>query len=110
MDTELLVIAQLPAAPRPPQERVIATRLREIHRQWLDETRDWLAPAIAPNADFWDGWSAVRYLDDQFARLCRRQLAFVRDMLSILRPADAVALASRTARLERVRRTLDRWG
>jgi hypothetical protein len=110
MATELLVTARLPAVARHPREPVIAGRLREIHRRWLEETRDWLAPAMAPDADFWNGWSAVRYLDGQFARLYRRQLAFVKAILPMFRPSDAFALATTTARLERVRRDLDRWG
>jgi hypothetical protein len=84
--------------------------LRDIHRQWLDETKDWLSPALAPDADFWNGWSAVRYINDQFDRQYRRQLAFVQAILPLLSPADGFVLRTKTAQLERVRRTLDRLG
>jgi hypothetical protein len=110
MATELLVLAQVPAVARHPQARVIAGRLGEIHRQWLDETREWLAPAMAPDADFWNGWSAVRYLADQFERLYRRQLAFVKAMLPMCSSSEAFALAITTVRLERARRNLDQLG
>jgi hypothetical protein len=109
MDTELLVIAR-PALARQHRGPVVAGRLRGIHRYWLEETRDWLAPAIAPEADFWDGWSAVRYLGDRFARFYRRQLALVKAILPLVGPSDAFTLATTTARVERARRTLDRLG
>jgi hypothetical protein len=110
MATELLVIARVPAVARQARGQVMDSRLREIHRHWLGETRDWLAPATAPDADFWNGWSAVRYLGDQFERFYRRQLAFVKAILPMFAPSDAFALAATTARLERARRTLDRLG
>ena len=43
-------------------EQALAGILREIHRMWLAEARQRVAPAMAPEADFWDGWSAVRCL------------------------------------------------
>jgi hypothetical protein len=109
MTTKLLVIAR-PVMLRQPGGTIMAARLRGIHRHWLEETRDWLAPAIAPDADFWNGWSAVRYLGDQFARFYRRQLAFVKAILPMFAPSDAFALATATARVARARHTLDQFG
>ena len=88
----------------------VGARLRDIHRQWMNETWQWLAPALSPGADFWNGWSAVRYINDQFGRRYRRQRALETAILPLLRPADAVQLRATAEALERTRRDLDRIG
>ena len=55
--------------------RHLSCKLRDLHRRWMDETSQWLIPALAPDADFWNGWSAVRYINDQFDRQYRRKCA-----------------------------------
>jgi hypothetical protein len=76
----------------------------------MDETSDWLNPTLATDADFWNGWSAVRYVNDQFDRQYRRGWALVAAILPLLRPADAFMLCARPVVLERTRRDLDRLG
>jgi hypothetical protein len=88
----------------------VTVSLRDTHRQWLTETREWLAPALSPGADFWDMWSVVRYINDRFDRQYRRQLAFAEGILPMLSPADALVLHSKAAELEEARRNLDRLG
>ncbi|HZI77113.1 MAG TPA: hypothetical protein VFD73_24380 [Gemmatimonadales bacterium] len=85
MATELLVIAR-PAVAQRRREPFVAGRFRGIHRHWLEETRDWLAPAIAPDA------------------------SFVRGVLAMFGPSDGFALATATTRVERGRRTLAQSG
>jgi len=91
------------------QHRLLRS-LYVIHRQWLTETREWLAPALSPEADFWDVWSVVRHINDQFDRQYRRQQAFVKAILPVLSPADALVLHVKAAQLEGARRNLDRLG
>ena len=67
-------------------------------------------PTLAPDADFWNGWSAVRYLNDQFDRLYRRECALIVAILPLLRPTDAFSLRARTVVLERTPRHLDQLG
>ena len=67
-------------------------------------------PYVAPDADFWNGWSAVRYIDDQFARQYRRECRLIAAILPLLRPSDAFILCATTAVLERTRRDLDQLG
>ena len=76
----------------------------------MDESSEWLTPTLAPDADFWNGWSAVRYLNDQFDRLYRRECALIVAILPLLRPTDAFSLRARTLVLERTRRHLDQLG
>ena len=65
------------------------TALRDIHQRWMRDTLRWLAPTLSASADFWDGWSAVRYINDQFERKYRRQRSLVKAILPLLRAADA---------------------
>jgi hypothetical protein len=76
----------------------------------MDETSDWLNPTLAPDADFWNGWSAVRCVNDQFDRQYRRGWTLVSAILPLLRPADAFVLCARSVALARTRRDLDRLG
>jgi hypothetical protein len=103
--TEQVVRATPPNSPPP-----LSAKLRAIHRRWMDETSDWLNPTLATDADFWNGWSAVRYVNDQFDRQYRRGWALVAAILPLLRPADAFMLCARSVVLERTRRDLDRLG
>ena len=100
------ILGTLPRRIAPPLDG----KLRDLHRRWMEETSAWLTPASAPDADFWNGWSAVRYINDQFDRQYRRKCALVAAILPLLRPADAFALSAATVLLERTRRDLDRIG
>jgi hypothetical protein len=98
---------------RAPPRRIappLTAKLRDLHRRWMDETSEWLSPTLAPNADFWNGWSAVRYINDQFDRQYRRECALVAAVLPLLDPTDAFALCAATVVLERTRRDLDQLG
>ena len=100
------VVRTTPLSVAPP----LSAKLRDIHRQWMDESSEWLSPTLAPDADFWNGWSAVRYLNDQFDRQYRRKCALIAAILPLLRPTDAFILRARTVVLERTRRDLDQLG
>jgi hypothetical protein len=81
-----------PGSVAPP----LTAKLRHIHRRWMDETSQWLRPTVAPDADFWHGWSAVRYINDQFDRQYRRKCAVAAAILPLLRPSDAFILCATT--------------
>ena len=76
------VVRTTPLSIAPP----LSAKLRDIHRQWMDESSEWLSPTLAPDANFWNGWSAVRYLNDQFDRQYRRKCALIAAILPLLRP------------------------
>ena len=88
----------------------LSATLRDIHRLWMDDISDWLGPTLTPDADFWNGWSAVRYINDQFARQYRWECTLIAAILPFLRPSDAFILYATTAVLERTRRDLDHIG
>ena len=100
------ILGTLPRRIAPPLDG----KLRHLRRRWIEEISAWLTPALAPDADFWNGWSAVRYINDQFDRQYRRKCALVAAILPLLRPTDAFALCAATVLLERTRRDLDRMG
>jgi hypothetical protein len=86
----------------------LCTVLRDIHHRWMSDTLRWLAPTLSASADVWDGWSAVRYINDQFDRKYRRQRTLAKAMLPLLRPGDTFRLRSTTVELELMRRHLNR--
>lgn len=110
MTTNPSAVAQETPVVQPAREQTVAGTLSEIHQMWLAETREWLAPAMAPAADFWDSWSAVRYLNDQFERLYRRKSAFLKAVIPQFNPSDALALRTQTGQLVRGVRKLNSLG
>ena len=100
-------------AVRPASRQIIPTvaaTLRPIHSRWMAETIRGFAPALSPDADFWSGWSAVRYLNDRFDWQYRCQRILVAAIMPLLPPADARAVRAITDALEEVRYDLDRVG
>ena len=100
-------------AIRPTSRQIVPTvaaTLRPIHSRLMTETVRGLAAALSPNADFWSGWSAVRYLNDRFDWQYRCQRILVAAIMPLLPPADARVLRATTETLEEVRYDLDRVG
>jgi hypothetical protein len=110
MRTTVSPVIQATPAVDAAGKQAVAGILREIHRMWLAEVRQWVAPAMAPEADFWDGWSAVRYLNDQFDRQYRRKQTFLKAVLPRFNPAELLALREKTAHLVRGVRELNSLG
>jgi hypothetical protein len=110
MMNAMLTIERIPGALPRHIASPLDGKLRHFHRRWMEETSAWLTPALAPDADFWNGWSAVRYINDQFDRQYRRKCALVAAILPLLRPTDAFSVCAATVLLERTRRDLDRSG
>jgi hypothetical protein len=88
----------------------VAATLRPIHSRWMTETMRGFAAVLSPDADFWSGWSAVRYLNDRFDWQYRCQRVLVAAIMPLLPPADARVLRAKTDALEEVRYDLDRVG
>jgi hypothetical protein len=110
MTAAVLVLARVVHPASPGSARTVRATLRAIHRHWMNETWQWLAPALSPDADFWNGWSAVRYLNDQFQRLYRRQRALLTAILPLLSARDIAQVRAATEALEGTRHNLDRIG
>ena len=76
----------------------------------MTETMHALAAVLSADADFWSGWSAVRYLNDRFDWRYRCQRRLVTAIMPLLPPADVRVLRAATDSLEEVRYDLDRVG
>jgi hypothetical protein len=97
-------------AARAASQATIAATLRPIHSRWMGETTRGLAAALSPGANFWSGWSAVRYLHARFDWRYRWQRILLADILPMLPVGEARALRATTDSLEEVRMDLDRVG
>lgn len=73
---------------KPPQrEELLAPALSRAHKVWIKEAREFLRPVTFDTASFWDRWTAVRYLADQFQGQYRRECALVDELRPFLAPA-----------------------
>jgi hypothetical protein len=97
-------------AARDSSQATIAATLRPIHSRWMGETTHGIAAVLSPGANFWSGWSAVRYLHARFDWRYRWQRILLADIMPMLPANEARALSATTDSLEEVRRDLERVG
>jgi hypothetical protein len=91
-------------------EETLAPTLRAAHEVWIREASSYLVPISAPDAGFWERWTAVRYLADQFLAQFHRERALI-DELRLLLPPEVVDHLDREAqRIAERREQLDRIG
>ncbi len=98
-------------SPVPPEgAATLDAVLSHVHDGWVDQVRRFLVPATTSDAPFWDRWSAVRYLNDQFLA----HFAMQRTLLTELRPLIGAhhldGLDAGAERVARLRLGLDRIG
>lgn len=95
----------------PPQsEELLAPVLGRAHEIWIKETRRFLLPATLDTASFWDRWTAVRYLADQFQGQYRRERALLDELRPFLAPGRVERLCRDAERIEQIRLGLDNLG
>jgi len=80
--------------------------LSPIHDLWIEELERLLAPVMAPRADFWERWSAVRYLTDQFEAHFRLEYALADTLDGLLKPEVVSRLDATRRALEFIRTQL----
>ena len=88
----------------------LAPVLRAAHRVWIRETNRFLLPVIVWEASFWDRWTAIRYMADQFLGQHRRERALVEELRPFLPPEVGQRLAQEGERINRLQAELDRVG
>jgi hypothetical protein len=84
--------------------------LRAAHDIWIREAGSFLSPIIRPGAPFWDRWTAVRYLADQFMSQYRRERALVDELRPFLPPETAERLIGDGDRILQLQEQLDEVG
>jgi hypothetical protein len=80
--------------------------LSPVHDRWIEQMNRLLAPAMVPQATFWDRWGAVRYLIDQFEDRFRLECALMDSLAGWLSRSEFVHLSTIRAVLERTRTDL----
>ena len=92
------------------EDDILAPVLRAAHEIWIRETSHFLLPIIVPEAPFWDRWTAVRYLADEFLGQYRRERALVEEVRPFLPPDIAELLTRNGEGIGRLQCELDRVG
>jgi hypothetical protein len=91
-------------------DRPLTGALRPVHERWIAEARRFLEPAMAPGADFWTRWAAVRYLADEFRERVGLERALVVELRPFIRPDLMEHLVREGNTLATLRLELDRLG
>ena len=94
----------------PSSVSTVESVLAPLHDRWLTEIRRFVEPATSARAAFWDRWTAVRYLADQFRDHFRLERALLFSIASLLRPDDAERLLTQADELERMLSELNQSG
>jgi hypothetical protein len=81
--------------------RSVTTTLALVHDQWMERIARLLAPATSPRATFWERWSAVRFLSDQFESRFRLETQLAESLGERLPPSVRVRLRGARVALER---------
>jgi hypothetical protein len=81
-----------------------------LHDRWLNEMRRFVEPAASAGAGFWDRWTAVRYLADQFRDHFILERALLFSLANLLRNEDAERLTIQAGELERLLSGLNQSG
>lgn len=92
------------------ENKSLAPVLRAAHEIWIRETVLFLSPATREDAGFWERWTAVRYLADQFQGPYHRELAMVDEMRPCLPGETANRLRQEGERIGQLGEALDEVG
>src|SRR5690349_17072219 len=84
--------------------------LQAAHDIWITDAEAFLTPVAVPEATFWERWTAVGYLGDQFAAQYRRESALLQALRPFLHPATADRLTRDGERIAQLQCVLDRVG
>jgi hypothetical protein len=103
-------IAAAPSVRTLQAEETLDAVLGPTHDAWIEEARQLLVPATTPVAPFWDRWSVVRYLDDQFLARFRVERALLSELRPFVTIHEMDRLESGGEQVARLQLALDRIG
>jgi hypothetical protein len=92
------------------EDDILAPVLRAAHETWIQETNKFLSPVIVREAPFWERWTAVRHMADQFLGQYRRERALVDELRPFLPPDIVERLTQDGERIGRLQSELDGVG
>jgi hypothetical protein len=97
--------------PVPPEgAATLDAVLSPVHDGWVEQVRLFLIPATTSDAPFWDRWSAVRYLNDQFLTHFALQRTLLTELRPLIGPHQLDGIEAGAERVARLRLGLDRIG
>ena len=99
-----------PHSVRIHEDDILAPVLRAAHKIWIRDTSRFLLPVFVREAPFWERWTAVRYMADQFLGQYRRERALLDEVRPFLPPDIAERLTQDGERIGRLQCDLDRVG
>ena len=88
----------------------LAPTLRAAHEIWVREADRYLSPVATQEEPFWNRWTTVRYLADQFMAQYRRECALLLELHCFLPPDVAERLTLDGERIGGLVAELDRVG
>lgn len=91
-------------------DEVLAPVLHAAHEIWIRETNRFLLPVSVWEAPFWDRWTVVRYLADEFMGQYRREQALLDELRPFLQDDIAERLTRDGERIVRLQGELDQVG
>ena len=92
------------------EDDILAPVLRAAHKIWIRETNRFLLPVFAREAPFWERWTTVRYMADQFLGQYHLERTLVDELRPFLPPDIAELLTRNGEGIGRLQRELDRVG
>lgn len=92
------------------EEQSLARVLGAAHEIWLRETTLFLSPSTTGEAGFWERWTGVRYLADQFQEPFDRERELVKEMRPFLPAETADQLSWEGERITQLGEALDKIG
>jgi hypothetical protein len=89
-------------------EQTLAPILARVHDRWMAEADGALDPVTDPQATFFQRWTAVRYLWDQFAERFMLEQELIQELHAFIPLEIRERLAMQMDRVNRLHQDLDR--
>ncbi len=93
-----------------PRPETIARTLRAAHEIWLGDTEALLNPLLTPGTGFWERWTAVRCLADEFIAHHNRERALLKSVEPFLSGVQVDQLQREGRRVAELQQLLDQIG
>jgi hypothetical protein len=91
-------------------DETLSAMLSPAHDVWIEEARQFILPATVADASFWERWSAVRYLNDQFLDRFTAERMLLAELRPFVATRETEMFAAGGDRVAELRLALDRVG
>jgi hypothetical protein len=91
-------------------DETLSAMLSPAHDVWIEEARQFILPATFADTPFWERWSAVRYLNDQFLERFNAERMLLAELGPFVTTRETELFAVGGERVAELRLALDRVG